>query len=578
MIIFNSQDEKYKVYSFNNLHSHFEKYKEEFLNQKNYLPSKLDAPPVAAKELFEEATVLGQQLIIKLIKEHPSLELNKNHEYLKDGDLIAQIQSKFLSYNYIKDFINSIFVSESTMQAENASGNIQSITTEQLKKYIDLIILRDSYLLNPESQYTFLDLMPIFRCFENFHTHSSKYIDSSSKITLNKSSLRSNDVYINSSTIDLGIPMTFLGTGGFGRDNPGIMKAISSLFIIEGKISSVYSILLSLIEKVADNKTLDIYENYIIEKINFDKKFLGSLTSLANKLNCGNNDIDEYEQIIYQEINAEHPLKKKDSFSSKSLLKAGQILWFDNEKFYNLIPVPSVKVLSTLPILKEKTIDKYRKNLLSSYEGKHDISTKDGLKKLEEDKKGIEKKYPYVSRGVKAVATNAQNVSEFLSLKRGMIERFYAFKNITIQKSGLEKNFYVFSHTFFSKRITNDDLNSKLHRYLNNNSSITINELPNSVANRLFQSYFSEIASKISKSLKDYKLQIQKLPESSKKELEASIIKDSKNSLFQKYLIGTLTDDEKTILVGELIFKYEHINNLTIEQQQEIKYNLEKLI
>ena len=116
------------------------------------------------------------------------------------------------------------------------------------------------------------------------------------------------------------------------------------------------------------------------------------LYNLSVKLNSNVKTLNNDEENILNELNDFKHFK--DSFSANNLEKVSQVLWFDSEKFINLIPLPSVQVLSSLSVLKEKINEKYRKNLLLKYETEKNIlvSQDKETKSAKESIKDIDKK------------------------------------------------------------------------------------------------------------------------------------------------------------------------------------------
>lgn len=589
MITFNINNDKYKVYFFDKIEQYFYDYKNEFNNQINFLPKSLKDENDTSKSLSEEGKNDGQKLLINLIKsEIKNLNKDSNYDYTNDHLLIQNVLTNFEKYNCSKNFINSLFVSERNETYANIKGDIQQVNESDFQKFIDLAVLRDFYFTNKDMLFNYTQILSLFRCFENFHTHSSKYIDSSSSLSLNINSKNVNEPYLNSSTnYSVGLPMTLATGGGFGRDNSGTIKSLAALFLVNSKKISIYLLLQSLLEKIKNNDiNYDELEDYLIKKLSFPITDLLSLYSLSMKLNSNIKKLTNDEEKILNELNDFKYFK--DSFSANNLEKVSQVIWFDSEKFINLIPLPSVQVLSSLSVLKEKINEKYRENLLLKYENekntlisqdKETKSSKEAIKELDKKIKEIDKEYlKGVSHSVKSVASNPQNVSEYLSLKNGNIDRFNAYKYITIQDSSLEKMFYVFDKTFFDKKITDNELSSKLKTFINSSGKISLDELPNSVVNRIYKSFFSEISQKIAKNLKDYKYQFSKLPKDKSDKLLSNISLNSKNHLFQKYLLNLISTNELVELTNELIFKYENINDFNQIQKDEIKTNLLQLI
>ena len=589
MITFNVDNDKYKVYFFNKIEKHFDDYKNEFNNQINFLPKSLKDENYISKSLSEEGKNDGQKLLINLIKsEIKTLNKNSNYDYINDPLLIQNVTNNFKQYNCSKNFINSLFVSERNETYENIKGNIQEISENEFKSFIDLAVLREDYFIDKKALFNYTQIISIFRCFENFHTHSSKYIDSSSSLSLNINSKTSKEPYLNSTTnYSVGLPMTLATGGGFGRENPGTIKSLAALFLVNSKKISIYLLLQSLLEKIK-NKDINYndFESYIVNKLVCPITDLLLLYNLSVKLNSNVKTLNNDEENILNELNDFKHFK--DSFSANNLEKVSQVLWFDSEKFINLIPLPSVQVLSSLSVLKEKINEKYRKNLLLKYETEKNIlvsqdketkSAKESIKDIDKKIKEIDKEYlKGISHSVKSVASNAQNVSEYLSLKNGNIDRFNSYKYITIQDSSLERIFYVFHNSFFERKIKDTELSSKLSNFINSSGKISLDELPNSVVKRIYKSFFSEISQKIAKNLKDYKYQFSKLPNEKLEKLSSNLSLNSKNYLFQKYLLNLISTNEKIELTDELIFKYENINDFNQIQKDEIKTNLLQLI
>lgn len=578
MITFSPLNAKYKLYDFFTLNETYINYKKIFLDTTYYIPETLNETFKPAKDLNEQAEIDAKTIIIKLIKDYINQKKYPiNYDYKNNVELITDIRQKYLSYDSYKDFSDNIFVSEREIINEVAKGNLEVISEKNFKEYLDLVFLEEEYFINAtKKKYKEKTILKIMRCFENFHTHSSKYIDSSSALTLNISSDAKNIQYLNSSSnTKFGLDASINGTGSYGRDFPGILKAISTVFNVEGKIVSIFSFLMKLIEKLNLNHSFDNIEGYFLNNLE-EKTNIVTIYNLSLKLKNNDNLFTKEEKNLidlYSII-----IKKEDK---NKLSKVSQILWYDGEEFLNLIPLPSVKVMSSLPVLKEKISKGYKQLKEQEYKQNleelklNETSNKSKIKEVTNQINNIEKEYPKgISKKVKSVASNAQNVSDYLSLKGGYLERFYSYKYVKPQSNFHERSFYKFDSMFLSKKIQNNKLS-------NNVKIIEDKELfyslPNSVTKRLYKSICLEIADKIIKELnyfkKEFILNKSKYDDLKDKQ-EILNVENTELVLFQKYLLNIATEDEKRELTNILIFKYEKINDLNEDLKNQIKENI----
>lgn len=577
MITFSLLKTKYKVYYFNDLHNIYLNYKNNFLQQSQYVPTSLTEEIKPGKTLDENAEIDGKKIIVKLIKENLDiLKLKKDYDFKNDNNFMLNIDKKFQDYNFSKDFLDNVFVSERESINEVAKGNVEKISLIDFKKYLDLVLLQETYFINIESQYEKLNILNILRCFENFHTHSSKYIDSSSSLTLNLTTTKEKSKYLNSFTdVNLGLDSTVYSGGLFGRDYPRILKSISTVFNVENNNISILSFLVSFHKKLKNNDDLNELENYFFKKLAPDINML-FLFNLCEKLKNNEKDFSKEELQTIEDFDIKTKKEPKNE-----MLKLAQVLWYD-EGFVNLIPVPAVRTMSMLALLKERINETYKKEKANEYESKlielnlDEKANKNKIKEIEKNLLNIDKEYVKgISKRIKSVASNAQNVSEYLSLKNGYLERFFSYKYIKQQSNFHERSFYKFDTMFFKNKIQNKALSSGMIKFLENQDLFF--NLSNSVTKRLYKSLCVEIANKIIKDLAYFKKEFIKNKDKYNELKDRKEILEMKNTdlvLFQKYLLDISSEEDKTELSKLLIFKYEKINDLHPNLQEEIQKNI----
>lgn len=549
MITF-SLEEKFKIYKFHNLDYWLNIYKESINNSSN----KINNP----KNIEEVA------------QNNASVYLDKNKNITND----------FI----VESFLDHIFSSEKDILNDISKGIYEEISEEDFKNYINLVFLQEKYFINKNELFTNEQLIIVLRCFENFHTHSSKYIDSSSALIINKNKEQNQNLYLNSSIItNIGLDYSLYNGGGFGREYSKVLKGISNQFRVDKKIYSIINLIKELIEKIKNNEKLNNLENYLWDKI-VDKSNFLFLVDLIEKINNQSNNFTEDELKFIKEnsqILSYSDKKIKENLKTNKLERTSQIYWFNGEDFDNLIPVPSVKVFSTLQVLRENINEKYKikqiKTLeLEKQELEKQTNTKDNNEKIKFLNKKIEKidkEYPkFISRKIKSVNSNPQNVSEFLSMNQGKLERFYSFKLIKEKASIEERLFYKFDQKFFSYKIKTNMLSNNIKMFLQNRDLFS--NLPNSVKLRIEKSLCVELSKKIISDLLTFKKDLLK----NKIQYEELIKKENDGSksleLFQKYLLDLITEDEKKELSKLLIFKYEDINSLNKNIKEELINNI----
>lgn len=570
MITFDINKKNYKSYFFDEIPTLYENYKKNLHEVwKDLCSQYIDSEKINPKDFNDDCKIIGikrfcEKLInSELYKEKKSNDKNYHISQLwNDSLFIEEIYSKLISdNNFFKDgFLKIIFVSYKDTLSQQELGIFEEISEKDFYRFITFVLSLENFDI-PNYKLEYDDLLTFYRCLENFHTHSSKYTHSSSDMSLNISKPFLQDKYLNSQTTIYGIPMTIYEGGGFGRDYSSILKSLNSVFKVNNEIISLFGILVSLKE----SKELTNFEKYVLSNFNFSHEDVQHIYSLSLKIPLGDNNYNENEEKIFNSIKNKSLITINDK-KEKNYSHLPQVLWFNEGNFDNLIPISSVKVFSALAVLRNKVKDKIAQNMIL------EDNITDEKKKLE-----ILAKVSPPSISIRAVLSNAQNVSAFLSAKSGWLVRFNSYKYIKQKSTVVERQFHFLESIILNNKIYDKDLSAQYAKYLSE-GKIKLNLLPNSVVKNMFNSFTENLAKEIVFNLKSYKKKVLSLENKKIEKLAQNIVDKSSSSYYQKYVLDIITPEEITILSSKVVYMYENISTLNNEQVKVLSDKIERLL
>lgn len=570
MITFDESKKNYKSYYFYDIPNIYMDYKNNIIDVWGKLCSEyIDYEKITPKDFNDECKIIGiEKFCEKIINSDLYKERkykDKSYSIVKMWDdqiFIQEIHRQLTTDNefFKNEFLKIIFVSDKDTLAQQELDIFEEISEQDFCNFIKFVLALENFDV-PNYKLNYDDLLIFYRCLENFHTHSSKYVHSSSDISLNVSNSVSSDRYLNSRTTKYGIPMTIYEGGGFGRSYTNILKSLNTVFRVNDQTVSLFSVLVSLKEM----KSLTKVENYIIQELNFAENDIKHIYSLSLKIPLGNDDYNEEEKSILNSIKNQSliNIKKKKERNYNHL---SQIIWFNDGDFENLIPIPSVKVFSALSVLKTKVKEKITQRLIEE-EG-----ILDEKKVLE-----IQKKVVSPSVSIKSVLSNPQNVSAFLSFKNAWLVRFNSYKYIKQKSTIIERQFHYLESIMLKNKICDKDLSTQYTKFLIE-GKIKLNLLPNSVVKNMFYSFSENLAREIVFNLKAYKRNVLKMESKKIERLAQNILDKSSDSYYQKYVLNIATPDEINQLSNKLVYMYENIASLDNEKVKVLSNKIERLL
>lgn len=570
MITFDINKKNYKSYLFDEIPTMYQDYKKNLHEIWKELCSQyIDSEKITPKDFNDDCKIIG---IKKFCEKVINSELYEGKRYKdknyhlsqlwNDKIFIEEIYSKLITDNiFFKDgFLKIIFVSYKDTLAQQELGIYEEISEKDFYRFITFVLSLENFDI-PNYKLEYDDLLTFYRCLENFHTHSSRYTHSSSNMSLNISKPYLQDKYLNSQTTKYGIPMTTYEGGGFGRDYSSILKSLNSVFEVNNEIISLFSILVSLKE----NKDSTNFEKHVLSQFNFPPEDVQPVYSLSLKIPLDDNNHTDNEERIFNTIKNKSLIKINEK-KEKNYSHLPQVLWFHEGNFENLIPISSVKVFSALAVLRNKVKAKIADDIISE-------------ENITDEKKILEvtNKVSAPSISIKAVLSNAQNVSAFLSSKSGWLVRFNSYKYIKQKSSVVEKQFHFLESIMIGNKIYDKDLSAQYAKYLLE-GKIKLNLLPNSVVKNMFNSFTENLAKEIVFNLKSYKKKVLALESKKIEKLAQNIVDKSSSSYYQKYVLDIITPDEINILSSKVVYMYENISTLNNEQVKILSNKIERLL
>lgn len=415
----------------------------------------------------------------------------------------------------IKNRSKSIFMDILLFKVKNEADKLEEdkniyeeISVHEAQKIFHFLALCDENSFDGKLKIISKEkIVLIKRCIqENVHSHTSKFVHSSSNYSLfdtkQNNSLRK--IGLNSKTIDLGLPFTTFDSGGVGRDYTTLMKSIRQFYTVNKKPLSVVKII-DLIFKNEEHCDVTYYF-----------KNISDLNIEENEKNLGENLMHLSQLLVIPRNN------------DKGVL--------------NLIPVPSVKMMSALSVINE-------------------IST---IQVINEKNKKSYKKWRF--EYVKSVASNPQNISSFASSKGGSFPRMNNLPYIGIQKSKTERAFYKLTHVLAKRKVSNKDENLSKFSYVKflQDSEAKL-ALPNRLLNKISNDFLFGLSSVLFSKLKYIQRDVSSL--SNLQNLETKISQDKQLRALQTFVLSKeLTNEQKEIITDSLLSLYEDISYLSTKE------------
>ncbi len=255
----------------------------------------------------------------------------ENNDLSKEYNDIFTLVKKYKeknnhNYTYELDFIKIITKTNTSVIIEQINNNIEEITIDDYKNFIIFTIQQEKFFNSNKDDSK--NTTKIIKCFLELHSHISKYVDSSSALTLNNIKEENDDIYLNYvAKTKFGTNFSFNSGGGFSRDHSYISKLLLQYFQINNKRYCLAENISKILSKIKNNQeNFDDIELFILEQF----KDLKSL----------------YENNI--------------EIKQKNMKRISMLIYKEDDQYINMIPVTSEKMISLLLKMQKSLKDDYK--------------------------------------------------------------------------------------------------------------------------------------------------------------------------------------------------------------------------